>query len=257
MARHHDGYMGERAPGIPNSKPGFILSNLTDPCKASREMTRCVNRGGLCVKGRYGLDFIHHPDRLTSPLIRKETVSKHRIPEKPEDAFRKADWEEALSYISHKLSSTIHDHGSNAIGVLSSAKCTNEDNYIIQKFARAVLGTNNVDHCARLCHASTVTAALAAFGSGAMSNSISDIDTADLLFVIGSNTTECHPIIGRRIKHVDEGIGTSSGPPPCGCRIVIDERATGRIFREVVDESMFAVEEPITVAYRGIKSEPT
>ena len=84
--------------------------------------------------------------------------------------------------------------------LLSSAKCTNEDNYIFQKFARATLGTNNVDHCARLCHASTVAAAMAAFGDGAMSNSISDIDEAEVMLVIGSNTTECHPIIGRKIK---------------------------------------------------------
>jgi len=160
-----------------------------------------VNKGGLCVKGRYGLDFINHPDRLTQPLIRKETVPKSTIPENPLEAFRNADWEEALERVSHALASTIDRHGSNAIGVLSSAKCTNEDNYVIQKFARAVLGTNNVDHCARLCHASTVIGAMAAFGSGAMSNSISDIDKADLLFVIGSNTTDCHPIIGRRIKH--------------------------------------------------------
>jgi len=159
-----------------------------------------INHGGLCVKGRYGLDFINHPDRLTQPLIRNRNTPKNAILENPREAFREAQWDEALERVKDKLSSTLQTHGPNAIGVLSSAKCTNEDNYVIQKFARAVLGTNNVDHCARLCHASTVTAALAAFGSGAMSNSIADIDKADLLFVIGSNTTECHPIIGRRIK---------------------------------------------------------
>ena len=115
-------------------------------------------------------------------------------------AFREADWDEALDLLTRRISNILERHGPNAIGVLSSAKCTNEDNYVIQKFARAVIGTNNVDHCARLCHASTVSAALAAFGDGAMSNSISDIDHAEALFVIGSNTTDCHPIIGRRIK---------------------------------------------------------
>ncbi|MCK5316565.1 MAG: formate dehydrogenase subunit alpha [Anaerolineales bacterium] len=159
-----------------------------------------VNQGGLCVKGRYGLDFANHPDRLTRPLIRRDDVPKSVSTGEISQAFREADWDEALERVTQGLARTRKRYGSQAIGVLSSAKCTNEDNYVIQKFARAVLGTNNIDHCARLCHASTVAAALAAFGDGAMSNSISDIDRADLLFVIGSNTTECHPIIGRRIK---------------------------------------------------------
>ena len=167
-----------------------------------------VNRGGLCVKGRYGLDFITHPDRLTKPLIRKEGVSKKMSPDEPLWAFREATWDEALELLAEKLSETLDRSGFEAVGVLSSAKCTNEENYLIQKFARAVLGTNNVDHCARLCHASTVVGALAAFGDGAMSNSISDIDKADLFFVIGSNTTECHPIIGRRLKRALKMNGT-------------------------------------------------
>ncbi|PKN61326.1 MAG: formate dehydrogenase subunit alpha [Deltaproteobacteria bacterium HGW-Deltaproteobacteria-15] len=159
-----------------------------------------VNRGELCVKGRFGLGFVDHPDRLTRPLIRREGVPKIAPPGDNGGVFRETTWEEALDRVTRGLSEILHRHGPDAVGVLSSAKCTNEDNYVVQKFARAVLGTNNVDHCARLCHASTVTAALAAFGEGAMSNSISDIDYADVLFVIGSNTTECHPIIGRRIK---------------------------------------------------------
>jgi len=159
-----------------------------------------VNQGALCVKGRYGVDYVNHPDRLIRPLIRKSDVPKHQIPENPLEAFREAGWEEALDRLTRRLVHVRNHCGPDAIGVLSSAKCTNEDNYVLQKFARAVLGTNNVDHCARLCHASTVAAALAAFGDGAMSNSISDIDKADLFFVIGSNTTECHPIIGRKIK---------------------------------------------------------
>jgi formate dehydrogenase alpha subunit len=161
-----------------------------------------VNKGGLCVKGRYGIDFVNHPDRLTRPLIRREDVPKSASPIEISQAFREADWDEALERVTKGLARILDRHGPDAIGVLSSAKCTNEDNYVIQKFARAVLGTNNVDHCARLCHASTVAAALSAFGDGAMSNSISDIDHADVVFVIGSNTTECHPIIGRKIKLV-------------------------------------------------------
>ena len=160
-----------------------------------------VNTGGLCVKGRFGFDFVNHPDRLTMPLIRRAGTKKEiKASGNPGDAFYEAGWEEALDRVVQGMTRTVGRLGPDAIGVLSSAKCTNEDNYLLQKFARAVLGTNNVDHCARLCHASTVTAALAAFGEGAMSNSISDIDRADTFFIIGSNTTECHPIIGRNIR---------------------------------------------------------
>jgi formate dehydrogenase alpha subunit len=159
-----------------------------------------VNQGGLCVKGRFGLDFVHHPERLKRPLIRKDGVLKSRPDGDPNELFREVDWDEALDCVASRLQHIRQHNGPRAVGVLSSAKCTNEDNYLIQKFARAVIGTNNVDHCARLCHASTVTAAMAAFGSGAMSNSIDDIARAEALLVIGANSTECHPIIARRIK---------------------------------------------------------
>jgi len=159
-----------------------------------------VNNGSLCVKGRFGFDFVSHPDRLTRPLVRRDDVPRDAALEEPLSAFREATWDEALGRVADALGHAGSRFGADAIGVLSSAKCTNEENYLVQKLARAVLGTNNVDHCARLCHSSTVMAAQAAFGDGAMSGSISDIDQADLLFVIGSNTTECHPIIARRIK---------------------------------------------------------
>lgn len=159
-----------------------------------------VNQGQLCVKGRYGLDFVNHPDRLTRPLVRNEGVPKDGGESEIDRVFREVDWDEALDRVAQSLAETRDLCGPSSIGVLSSAKCTNEDNYIVQKFSRTALATNNVDHCARLCHASTVTAALAAFGDGAMSNSIADIDHAQVIFVIGSNTTECHPIIARRIR---------------------------------------------------------
>lgn len=159
-----------------------------------------VNQGELCVKGRFGLDFVNHPERLTRPLIRRERVPKDGPARKVSEVFREAGWDEALELVGRELAAVRDGHGPEALGVLSSAKCTNEDNYLLQKFTRAVLGTNNMDHCARLCHASTVAAALASFGEGAMSNSLVDIDQAEALLVIGSNTTECHPIIGRRIK---------------------------------------------------------
>jgi len=171
--------------------------------RARGDVDSPVSQGGLCVKGRFGLDFVNHPDRLTQPLIRKEGMPRSiRAEEITEisDIFRTATWEEALELVARRLQEIGDSAGAGSLGVLSSAKCTNEENYLLQKFARAVLGTNNVDHCARLCHASTVVAALAAFGDGAMSNSISDIALAESILVIGSNTTECHPIIARHIK---------------------------------------------------------
>ncbi len=147
-----------------------------------------VNQGRLCVKGRFGFDFINHQERLTQPLIRRN------------GELTPASWDEALDFAAQRLQELKDQFGPDAIGGLSSAKCTNEENYIMQKFIRAVIGTNNIDHCARLCHASTVVGLGQAFGSGAMTNSIADIEEADAILVIGSNTTECHPVIGAAIK---------------------------------------------------------
>ncbi|UCF89785.1 MAG: (2Fe-2S)-binding protein, partial [Desulfobacterales bacterium] len=122
-----------------------------------------VNQGGLCVKGRFGMDFVHHSERLVRPLIRKEGLDRTAESGEVSELFRETDWDEALERVADALTGIMKNHGPPTIGVLSSAKCTNEDNYVIQKFARAVLKTNNVDHCARLCHASTVAAAIAAF----------------------------------------------------------------------------------------------
>ncbi|PNR97485.1 formate dehydrogenase subunit alpha [Petrotoga miotherma DSM 10691] len=144
--------------------------------------------GESCVKGRFGYDFVNHPDRLTDPLIKRN------------GHFEKVSWEEALDYVAEKLLNIKEKYGSDSIGGLSSAKCTNEENYIMQKFMRAVVGTNSVDHCARLCHASTVVGLGMAFGSGAMTNSISEIEGSNVIFVIGSNPTENHPVIGSKIK---------------------------------------------------------
>ena len=144
-----------------------------------------VSRGRLCVKGRFGsFEFVSHPDRLTTPLIRTA------------DGFREASWEEALSLVASEL----RKHRGDMFGGLASAKVTNEDNYVFQKFVRAAMGTNNVDHCARLCHSSTVAGLARSFGSGAMTNPIDDLLGADVILVTGSNTTENHPIIGLRIR---------------------------------------------------------
>ncbi len=144
-----------------------------------------VSRGRLCVKGRFGsFEFVTSPDRLKTPLIRTA------------DGFREASWDEALSLIA----SEFKKHRGDAFGGLASAKVTNEDNYVFQKFVRAAMGTNNVDHCARLCHSSTVAGLERSFGSGAMTNPVDDLLLADVILVTGSNTTENHPIIGLTIR---------------------------------------------------------
>ena len=143
-----------------------------------------VNKGRLCVKGRYGYSFVDHTDRLTMPLIKKN------------GSFTEASWDEALDIIAKKFSGYRKDK----FAALTSAKATNEDNYVIQKFTRAVMGTNNIDHCARLCHAPTVAGLVQSFGSGAMTNSIDEFTSASTIFSIGSNTTAAHPIIGLHIK---------------------------------------------------------
>ncbi len=149
----------------------------------------CIpNDGNLCVKGRFGMDFINSDKRLTVPLIKRN------------GKFEEATWEEAIKFVAEHLKRIRSEFGADSIAGLSSAKCTNEDNYVFQKFIRACIGTNNVDHCARLCHASTVVGLARAFGSGAMTNSIDEIKNAACIFVIGSNTTEAHPVIGLGVK---------------------------------------------------------
>lgn len=146
-----------------------------------------INVGNLCVKGRFGFKFVNSDDRLTAPLIKRN------------GDFVEATWDEAINLITDKLGGIKNKFGANAIAGLASAKCTNEENFIFQKFMRTAIGTNNVDHCARLCHASTVAGLAIAFGSGAMTNSISDFSQSKAILVIGSNTTEAHPIIGINI----------------------------------------------------------
>ena len=146
------------------------------------------NDGNLCVKGRFGMEFVSSDKRLRVPLIKRN------------GKFEEATWDEAIGLVANKLSEIKAKYGPDSIGGLSSAKCTNEENYVLQKFVRAAIGTNNVDHCARLCHASTVAGLARAFGSGAMTNSIDELKNAGCIFVIGSNTTEAHPVIGLVVK---------------------------------------------------------
>jgi formate dehydrogenase alpha subunit len=146
------------------------------------------NWGAACVKGRFGLDFVQRPDRLTKPLIRKD------------GKLVESSWDEALDLVAQKLGAIKKEHGPAALAGLSSAKCTNEENFVFQKFVRTAFGSNNVDHCARLCHASTVAGLARSFGSGAMTNSIAELEKAEVILVTGSNTTETHPVIATRIK---------------------------------------------------------
>jgi formate dehydrogenase alpha subunit len=149
-----------------------------------------ANHGGLCVKGRWGYGFVNHRDRLTSPLIKKD------------GEFKEASWDEALDLVAKKL----RQYTPNEVAVIASAKCTNEENYVMQKLARAVLGTNSVDHCVRLCHAPTVVGLGQAFGSASMTNSMAEVEDAGCIFAIGTNTTEDHPVFARRIvRAVNKG----------------------------------------------------
>jgi formate dehydrogenase major subunit len=147
-----------------------------------------ANSGLLCVKGKFGYNFINHPDRLKTPLIKKDGV------------FVEATWDEALTLIADKVKSVKESHGPDALAGLASARVTNEENYLFQKMVRTVFGTNQVDHCARLCHASTVAGLATTLGSGAMTNSIAEVVDSDVIFVTGSNTTETHPVIGAKIR---------------------------------------------------------
>ncbi|NQU29366.1 MAG: molybdopterin-dependent oxidoreductase, partial [Anaerolineae bacterium] len=152
------------------------------------------NFGRLCTKGRFGVDYVHHPSRLTTPLIRKDVGLKPRKAVGLE-GFREASWEEALDLAAEKFAEIVEKNGGDAIGTFCSAKATNEDNYLFQKFVRGVLGTNNVDHCARLCHAASVVGLQIAIGSSAMSNSIAEMKDLDVFIIVGSNTSETHPVI--------------------------------------------------------------
>jgi formate dehydrogenase major subunit len=151
-----------------------------------------ISQGKLCIKGWYAHEFIYHEDRLKKPLIKQG------------DSFKEVSWEQAIKFVAEKLGEIREKSGPDSLGILSSAKCTNEENYLLQKFARAVIGTNNVDHCARLCHASTVAGLDRAFGSGAMTNSVPDIAESDCIFVIGSDTMSQHPLIAERILMAKE-----------------------------------------------------
>ncbi|MCA0994848.1 formate dehydrogenase subunit alpha [Alloyangia pacifica] len=160
-----------------------------------------ANEGRLCVKGRFGFDYIHHPHRLTKPLIRLEGAPKglNVDPANPFTHFREASWDEAMEAAASGLAK-LRDAGGETVAGFGSAKCTNEEAYLFQKLIRQGFGHNNVDHCTRLCHASSVSALMENVGSGAVSATFNEIENADVAIVIGANPIENHPVAATFFK---------------------------------------------------------
>lgn len=147
-----------------------------------------VNQGHTCLKGRYAFKFYDHPERLRSPMVRKN------------GQLENVSWDEAYDYIVNKITHIRDEHGPDSIAGISSARCTNEENYLMQKFIRAVVGTNNIDCCARVCHSPTALGMQRSFGTGAATNSVIDIKYTDCMMVIGANPTAAHPVTGAKMK---------------------------------------------------------
>lgn len=164
-----------------STKSGEILS-IQAPYDAE------ANQGHTCLKGRYAFKFYNHQDRLRSPLIRKN------------GKLEEVTWDEAYDFMVTKFQEIKNEFGPDAIAGISSARTPNEENYLMQKFIRAVIGTNNIDCCARVCHSPTALGMQRAFGTGAATNSIEDLDHTDCIIVIGANPTDAHPVTGARIK---------------------------------------------------------
>src|SRR3990172_8460917 len=187
-----------------------------------------VNHGNLCVKGRFGYDYVYHPKRVTTPLVRRyllddgpQTIDRSQFPSSTVNGpsssdWVETDWDTALNIVADNLTKIYKRDGSDAMAVYACAKATNEDNYLLQKMYRAIFRTNNVDHCTRLCHAGSVVALQQAVGSSAMSNTASQVIQNDVFIVTGSNTTENHPIISLQMKDAVEKHGAKM--------IVVDPR---------------------------------
>ncbi len=164
-----------------------------------------VNKGHTCLKGRYAFSFYNHPERLRFPMIRRN------------GQLERATWTEVYDYLAERLSSLRSEFGPDAIAGISSSRCTNEENFLMQKFIRAVVGTNNIDGCARVCHSPTAIGMQRAFGTGAATNSIQDLQHTECILVIGANPTEGHPVTGAKLRQF-----AMKGKPT----IVIDPRRT-------------------------------
>ena len=147
-----------------------------------------TNGISTCVKGKFGWDYVNAPDRLTKPLIREGEM------------FREASWDETLGLVARKFSAIEAQHGPDSLAFISSSKCTNEESYLMQKLARAVVGTNNIDNCSRYCQAPATMGLFRTVGYGGDSGSVHDIENASLVLIVGSNTAECHPVLATRVK---------------------------------------------------------
>ncbi len=213
----HDPQAGERAVAQPGDRQ---VDSLCPFCGVGCQVTYHVhderiqrvegrdgpaNQSRLCVKGRFGFDYVHSPDRLTEPLVRKAGRPKRwqfeRLNADWRDDFRPATWDEALALAGGTLAGIRDAHGPRALAGFGSAKGSNEEAYLFQKLVRTGFGSNNVDHCTRLCHASSVAALLEGVGSGAVSNQVSDALAAECIFVIGANPTVNHPVAATFIKN--------------------------------------------------------
>nr|WP_321251403.1 formate dehydrogenase subunit alpha [uncultured Ruegeria sp.] len=188
-----------------------------------------ANEGRLCVKGRFGFDYVHHPHRLTKPLIRREDAPEKGLNVDPGNLsthFREATWEEAMDLAATKLKA-LRDEDPRSVAGFGSAKCTNEEAYLFQKFIRQGFKHNNVDHCTRLCHASSVAALIENVGSGAVTATFNEIENADVAIIIGSNPIENHPVAATYFKQFAKRGGKL---------IVMDPRGVG--MRKFADEML-------------------
>jgi len=192
-------YCGVGCSLLVNTKDGRVVNIEPNP-KGS------ANLGHTCVKGRFAHQFAHSKDRLTTPLIRQ-----------PDGTFRSATWDEALALIATKFGEIKAKYGPAGFAAISSSRCTNEENYLMQKFARVVMGTNSIDNCSRVCHSPSAYALNNALGTGAGTNSFQDVHASDVLMIVGANPTEAHPVFGSRIRQA----------VLAGCKlIVLDPRNT-------------------------------
>ncbi len=199
-----------------------------------------ANEGRLCVKGRFGFDYIHHPHRLTKPLIRRADAPPKGLNVDPGNLmthFREATWDEALDAAAGGFARLAQAHGGKAVAGFGSAKCTNEEAYLFQKLIRQGFGHNNVDHCTRLCHASSVAALIENVGSGAVTATFNEIENADVAIVIGANPIENHPVAATYFKQFAKRGGKLIVMDPRG--VGLKRHASHRLqFRPGADVSM-------------------
>jgi formate dehydrogenase major subunit len=214
-----------------------------------------ANLGRLCVKGRFGFDYVAHSQRLKRPLIRRDGAPKEAAPEvdpgNPLAHFREAEWDEALDLAAAGLKGIRDAQGPGGLAGFGSAKCSNEEAYLFQKLVRVGFGTNNVDHCTRLCHASSVAALMETIGSGAVSAPFLEAGNADLIVVIGSNTTSNHPVAASFIKNAAQAGTTLIVMDPRGSALTrhadhwlqfkpgADVAMLNAIMHVIVDEALF------------------